>query len=1112
MSFEVGKQYVFQQNQFSVSREAGKLCFLVPNPASATPYRVKPFEFQSSKIPTHLVCIYKRGDRLEQDLNYLVPELYTVGESYKFRVMRQDGPTGTVSVRDDLNGVTFYPIDLGQHHFSRFERITCKVESTQGGKLRLKLEADTTRPTSQFTLETLAALPQARRFERLGLSKRILASSLFSEAAMMRRGGDPSWVLAVLDVIKKYLPQWLAGNLRLRLPWIKAVKELTIHLIENSDYLKEYAPEERLKKQEQLAAFVNDCDDYIEATSLILAGSDEQFIKDTLQSIQRTGWLYNPEKKMRLMMALFTLRNDYAHSYISEIFRVIRERHGDSRFLEVFGRGFIVMLSIFITNESKFVDPYNRDLLRELIEAIAIELLLTKDMEYDVWNLHRGMLYTFASLIVDRAESSLPAKAVDSFAELYEAPLEFGWHDLDDITRLCYSKLHTDKPIETAGSEKTFTVYEGENSRLALTDHKMSIVPVAIGDSTRQALERKPLPGRTFTVLLNSSLDEKTHTESPRLDEQRAVWSEIEERLKDLPTKEEATKPAVKVAKSVPEAGKEVLIRFTHQDAEEKHTFHCTIVDDTYEGEGTIMTRDIVPYPVSVNIATFRLEGQQMLLPATITSVDADGTCHFDMSEQVSKFLERQSRNDKDTQETMDAVITEVRPDKYMGVCWNGYPFQLFTRYCPEELTKMSRIRMNVDKVMRNYQTDKLFINARYVDTIIAATPEENYELVGDAFQFVIDELCDHRVYTDPEEEEEAEVTEETKEEETEEIEENYLDSRTMGELSRLLDFMAIINRRDQWTAYNLLAMARLLALMVGDMYRADYLQAKMSLMEALQQFGLNGSIDDTTLQRLVRRCESFVRLRDADIIQQLETLRALNAMDKIGMTAASLPSVDDKSNLAAVKRMVGAYNLLRGLQLNTQRQEIRRRIYELLNIQMPQVDVNSLSVREDLHNEFKESLVYPADNNMKADQKRQTRELMEVICGMMNTEGGTLYIGVGNLGVVRGLASDFVYLNNGFAEYDIRDVEDKFSLTFNNALYEHFGLTYEGTPVTPGLVTLAFEDIGDKWICRINVKAYRGMVRMTDGSVFLRQESSTRPLKTKREQAEFLRQRMAAE
>lgn len=68
---------------------------------------------------------------------------------------------------------------------------------------------------------------------------------------------------------------------------------------------------------------------------------------------------------------------------------------------------------------------------------------------------------------------------------------------------------------------------------------------------------------------------------------------------------------------------------------------------------------------------------------------------------------------------------------------------------------------------------------------------------------------------------------------------------------------------------------------------------------------------------------------------------------------------------------------------------------------------------------EFKSSLVYPA-GTATPDIDKQTKIIMQSIAGMMNADGGSLYLGVNDDGNIRsGIEDDFEYLNS--SQYDIR-------------------------------------------------------------------------------------------
>lgn len=66
----------------------------------------------------------------------------------------------------------------------------------------------------------------------------------------------------------------------------------------------------------------------------------------------------------------------------------------------------------------------------------------------------------------------------------------------------------------------------------------------------------------------------------------------------------------------------------------------------------------------------------------------------------------------------------------------------------------------------------------------------------------------------------------------------------------------------------------------------------------------------------------------------------------------------------------------------------------------------------EGMTQEFKTSLVYPA-SSVHADIDAQVKTIMQSIAGMLNSQGGHLYIGVNDDGVATGIVNDYEYLNS---------------------------------------------------------------------------------------------------
>ena len=78
MTFETGKKYEFKRNEFDISKETGRLYFVIKDPAEDINYRIKPFDFQTRELPEKIVCYLSSAGRVSQDVYSVVPLLYNV--------------------------------------------------------------------------------------------------------------------------------------------------------------------------------------------------------------------------------------------------------------------------------------------------------------------------------------------------------------------------------------------------------------------------------------------------------------------------------------------------------------------------------------------------------------------------------------------------------------------------------------------------------------------------------------------------------------------------------------------------------------------------------------------------------------------------------------------------------------------------------------------------------------------------------------------------------------------------------------------------------------------------------------------------------------------------
>jgi hypothetical protein len=127
---------------------------------------------------------------------------------------------------------------------------------------------------------------------------------------------------------------------------------------------------------------------------------------------------------------------------------------------------------------------------------------------------------------------------------------------------------------------------------------------------------------------------------------------------------------------------------------------------------------------------------------------------------------------------------------------------------------------------------------------------------------------------------------------------------------------------------------------------------------------------------------------------------------------------------------------------------------------------------------EFKETLDYDTQN--KGKNKDILLSSLKTIAGFLNAASGTLLIGVGDSGKIKGIGRDLSLMKNGN--------NDKFQLKIRNCLKDRF------QPQPIGKVNISFEKFPEGTICRVDVQASEDIIHL-DNRVYVREGNTTQLL-----------------
>lgn len=1091
--FEKGKKYIFTDRQFNIGRDtSNRLTFIVPDESTGGEHRIVAYNFQNQRMPKKITC-YFNGVRFEQDPFSVAPLLYKPGEIHKFYV-NSDVRGGRCTLRDEINNVTYKNIYIGRAPFKRFDRITCMIDEVDGDTLKISPITENKKRDGVFSLDDLCDLPEGR-YLRGGVLRKLLEMPEYAETRKLVEDEDNSWVISFLETSLRLTIDMLRGRTIPKGYVLRSLESLAVALIERSDYVLTLPKREQYDSQQKLDDLARNAGDLWRAYNLMVSREADNTMLGILGSLEKSRRFYKPNEKVRLLSAMIQLEAVNVDTYMDRILGIISTHHTNNTFMTYFKAGMQELLRGFILRREVAIAHSDRDALRLLLRALAMEQLLDVGNATPEVVARRGFMYVCAAMLVNSCDNALPVKAIQCFAGLVKGPLEFSWNDLPDISRLCYASLT--RPFAQSDLIPTTSVFQGSDCTLSVTHGTLTLSSDDNIEILKKSLSYALFPGITAAVLtdekvpgLSGICDENPVIQAPKMKELArmlmASWNTSGRQI---------LSPAAQLRL---EKGDAVKIFITGQ--RDNGFFDCRIADSYYRGSGIISVYDMVPYEVRPVLSDFMKDDRPLLFEATVGEVLDDGTYEFSLRRSISSNNVQEAAYDRDSETEVPCIITGIykAPLGYFALSNEGYPMVV---WLPSNANfQLHRNDIVLARVlMVNSENNNLFVKSEFLDLLNMheCTPESGIRVdVHDIFRHTLLNVSNGEVY-------DGEMPVVGDSEEYPEI--SLLPSNAIL-IARVISIMSAIEGTELGTAYTLASIALLISRMAGDESLALSLEAKCDAMEALGQFAMSSGVDMRILDSQMALIDRM-RKTDTALDRYIEILKILAGLDHPDEWKP-LP-YPPGSTLGIIVRLVTAYNQLWGLGLEDARREILKGIYTTLRFPQPEkINVESLKVQEDEHNEFKESLIYPANNNMRPDDRIQGREIMEVICGMLNHKGGTIYLGVNNQAIPVGLDADFRFLNNGSDRYDLRDMEDKFSLNFHWHLRNQIGKTYEGRPITD-YVKLTFDIHDDKVTGRVSVEPFPGMVKMKDGQVYIRQDSSTLPLPP-REQPQFMQRRIA--
>lgn len=1084
MKQEVYKKGKFYTLPLRCVRDEGKCSFFIVV-ANEKEYAIRMFDFQRTDpnlvSRTELPCMVKdvHGDNIVfvQNFSQMFGDRYEPEKPYPFTVNKVAyNPSDDFTYYDvrDEGGVPFRLECSKNTYLVPHQRILCTVSRPNKNKLILNLVESKKR--------TLKGCQRPQDFlSQIGLSPAIcryllaafLHETIFAEAREYYRSGSPEWVIKAIISLDN-LEHCPHLNNRSREALLEAYRRICLYVIEDSAYLLQFSESERENFQGWIAERIARVETQLESFQLIKTKKCSEEIDTILEKIRHSGYIYNSQRKMDLLIALFELQPEMLEEKIDSILDLIAVYAKDWRQAS-FNHAFAHFLEYYINSNRERVNreavvENNKSnvLLKRMVRSICYLLLMSNDSGRDR-QLYRSMLYHYLSYVRSRdlqgksqsSQDQVFRKLVDkAFASLLlsdDGANDFSWaKDFTQIEVLVH-QLSNSKSNNTTFLTRS---YESGNVRFTV-----SMEGITFSRSTSSGKDRNVLPPdfpgwHNIQIFLDSP-GKYSITKLSKLKAWRSYWRNVETGLF-----EERPLLTARRRKLYPDVGNIVCVRVLNREDNER--FYCKIEDDQYEGEGWIDvylkggSTGLFHYDPKLDIDAFYDDGKPILLKVRIASVvsqrEEKRTYMFDALSLIDRFVgDNVEYNDES-----NALIIFNNDRNNVSYAVTEYGYGLFVP-CKSN----GDIFYNVGDSVKVRLTGSSKPNS--IQGEVFGFSDQAVDITKAAQGLLLDYM--EGVYEETEEELEADAMA---------VSEDLFEPEYIKEIINIFDHKAVMEKENIYS-YAYLSLAHILSRLIDDSVTQGYLEQRQRFISALDDYAENDKVDDDVLNILTSENADFVDrfpiIRSR--LYQMQIVNCIGLQKKNEFLWNLLRDYSDDYLINKLSRLVLSYNMADGFGLQEQQKLIISKIKDLLNINAELPEIYSFG-EEDQLTEFKTSIVYPPNTNMRDDLDLQTFNIMKVICGMANAYGGRVYLGVGDTGTARGLEDDlsFPLFDHNKDKYD-RYIRNKIRQTMGDAVN--------------AAIAIEHPEAGKHWIYVIKVAPSKSPVCLSlDNKYYYREGSST--------------------
>lgn len=782
-------------------------------------------------------------------------------------------------------------------------------------------------------------------------------------------------------------------------------------ILELSDLLNICSDNEREFYQGRLTLLIEQLGYYIKAVELIeneTSGEDnldtpEKFIDSIFTKLKTSGFVYHPIKNFNILSSLFLRKPELMNERIKELLAIIYER--DIKFWEKepFNTALTKLLELYIRECDGKIDKTkdNEELIDNNMKSLALQLLLigdSNDNSIANYYLNSARLCNLSSYKVQGKTNKLIDAA---FYYMFHSSAKLPNYGLDNVAELlphliANSTIHKIDTINSFAKGKNRLLISSNGIRLAASPEPINdLHPVFPKNLELWNNLQIFLPSKT-------SINLNTVSSSSNITSYENTWKEIELEFFNV---SKAPTTSTKKNKKRHRVDELVRITFTGQDEKDRNKYYCQI-EDEIGGDGYIKIEDIVPYTIaSTSLRHFYAnDGSRYVFMATILDYE-DGMFHFSMLEEIKESVSDFYSYDEDI--ICSVGNTPNASGMAPAITKEGISVSIENASDFEGVTRNSIVSCR----LMGSGTGTFHLQCQINDFV-----SYDYDL-NSAFRTLMQKCSVGKIPENITQQEEQQIMESDK----------VLDEAYVREVIFLIDRKALVDK-DYVKSYNYLGFARLLSLLIGWESQAAYYKGRMDIISMLHYFAKNSRVDSEELSKLENANEELFS-NNPVLKDRFLQLQAVSFIGKSEHNDELFKMSKDNPSLANLASLVLAYNTVIFNKMEGVANDIYNKIIQLLKLKGYEIGLKYYGTESEV-SEFKTSILFTAEG--KYNPKEQMSEILRGINSLMNTNGGTLYVGVNDSGYGVGVEGDLIEYKQNKDEYK-RAISDAVALEWGN-------------------------------------------------------------------------------